>query len=86
MSKSIDSGPDQLLPAEESTTIHPDQPIRLRIPESGLAIETTPPISVPGLLQKVAEQYPSFSALGYKENETWKIITYKYLLHYTLIY
>lgn len=77
MIKSTYLGPDQTLPAEELTTIHSDQPVCLRIPKAGLAIETSPPLSVPGLLQNVANKYPNSSALGYKKNGFWEIITYK---------
>ncbi|RZC36620.1 very long-chain-fatty-acid--CoA ligase bubblegum, partial [Asbolus verrucosus] len=69
--------PDQILPAEELTNVAPDGCVRLRIPESGTAIETTPPVSVPGLLKKIADAYPNHDALAYKVDGKWNKITYK---------
>lgn len=77
VNKSMNSGPDQILPAKGITTVNPDEPVSLRIPESGKAIETTPPISVPGLLKRTLDAYPNHPALAYKANGKWNKITYK---------
>ncbi|KAG5887359.1 hypothetical protein JTB14_018374 [Gonioctena quinquepunctata] len=69
-------GPDQILPAEDFETTDPDGCVRLRIPENGKAIETTPPISVPGLLRRTAEDFPNHVALAKKVNGNWETITY----------
>lgn len=73
-------GPDQVQPADNYTTIHPDGLVKLRIPETGTAIEHHPVISVPTLLKRSAETYPDNTALAYKVDKTWHKITYsKYL-------
>ncbi|XP_063929421.1 very long-chain-fatty-acid--CoA ligase bubblegum [Zophobas morio] len=71
------NGPDQIVPSEHIVTTRADGRINLRIPESGKAIETTPPISVPGLLKRTADNSPDCPALAYKEDGKWKQITYK---------
>ncbi|XP_008200673.1 very long-chain-fatty-acid--CoA ligase bubblegum isoform X2 [Tribolium castaneum] len=77
MASEFQNGPDQILPAEDSTTTSPDVPVRLRIPETGKAIETTPPVSIPGLLKRTATDFPDHPALAYKAEGKWNKITYK---------
>jgi long-chain-fatty-acid--CoA ligase ACSBG len=77
MAKELQNGPDQILPTEEITTTNLDEPVRLRIPESGKAIETVAPISVPGLLKRTSEAYPNHAALAYKAEGKWNKISYK---------
>lgn len=73
----LNTGPDQLFPAENISTTDPDGYVRLRIPQSGMAIETSPPISVPTLLRQTAEKYPNITALAYKKNGQWTKVTYR---------
>ncbi|KAJ8936507.1 hypothetical protein NQ314_012371, partial [Rhamnusium bicolor] len=58
--------PDQVVPAEDLVTVRSDGYVRLRVPESGKAIETTPPISIPGLLKRAAGEFPNHVALAKK--------------------
>lgn len=58
-------------------TARPDGCVRLRIPQSGKAIECIDPISVPGLLYRTAKEFPNHVALATKKNGSWEKITYK---------
>lgn len=69
-------GPDQVIPSENVYTAEPDGCVKLRIPKSGMAVETITPISVPGLLRRTVETYPNHTALAYKVDGEWKKITY----------
>lgn len=69
--------PNQIKPADNLVTTDPSGCVRLRIPESGKAIETLPPISVPGYMKRAAERYADKIALGWKEGSTWKTFTYR---------
>ncbi|CAG9820082.1 unnamed protein product [Phaedon cochleariae] len=74
--------PDQIVPADEYYATRADGYVRLRIPENGKALETTKPISVPGLLKSTAEEFPDHVALSYKVDEKWETITYsEYIQH-----
>uniref|UniRef100_A0A336LRK4 long-chain-fatty-acid--CoA ligase n=1 Tax=Culicoides sonorensis TaxID=179676 RepID=A0A336LRK4_CULSO len=69
------SGPDQIKVAENFWTIDPQTPVKLKLTKEGVGARQ--PISVPGLLTKVAQEYPNHSALCYKNiNNTWQKITY----------
>ncbi|KAF7287733.1 hypothetical protein GWI33_003371 [Rhynchophorus ferrugineus] len=74
-------GPDQIKPSESLVTTDPEGSVRLRIPNSGKAIETLPPISVPGYFQRTVDRFPNKVALGWKEADTWKTFTYKEYLN-----
>lgn len=65
--------------AESATTTDITSRVKLRIPENGKAIETTPPVSVPGLLHRAAKKYGDNVALAYKEQNKWNTITYTYV-------
>lgn len=41
-----------------------------------MAVETIPPISVPGFLKRTVDKYPNHTALAYKVDGTWKTINY----------
>lgn len=69
-------GPNQVVPTDNVYTTKPDGSVKLRVPKSGMAIETTTPISVPGLVKKAVDTYSDHTALAYKENGEWKKITY----------
>lgn len=74
-------GPNQIIPADSLYTIEPSGRVKLRLPEYGKAIETNPPISVPGLLSRTVEKYPDTPALCHKlPNGKWNKITYRYIL------
>ncbi|CAG9860307.1 unnamed protein product [Phyllotreta striolata] len=70
-------GPDQIVPTDQEICTDPAGYVRLRIPEQGKAIETIKPISVPGLLQRTAREFPENVALAQKVNGKWENITYK---------
>lgn len=72
-------GPEMILPATTLTTSKSNEPVILRIPKQGKAIETVKPISVPGLLQRTASKYPDHPALFSKNPATkkWNSINYR---------
>lgn len=70
------NGPDQVFPASQVSTSKADGRVKLRMEETGVAARK--PLSVPGLLKKIAHEYPNSPALCYKEDDNqWKTITYK---------
>jgi len=74
------TGPDQIKPAESEITTELAGWVRLRIPQSGKAIETLPAISVPGFVQRAADTFPDKIALAWKEGKDWKKFTYRSVL------
>lgn len=71
----IHCGPEQIKPADNFWTIDPQVPVKLKIGKDGVAARQ--PISVPGLLSKVAREHPNHPALCYKNiNNVWQSITY----------
>ncbi|PNF24131.1 Long-chain-fatty-acid--CoA ligase ACSBG2 [Cryptotermes secundus] len=70
------NGPDQVLPATGLFTSNANGRVKIRCEESGMG--TREPISVPGLLHKIAQEYPNHPALVSKrEDGQWKEMTYK---------
>ncbi|CAH2989358.1 unnamed protein product [Chilo suppressalis] len=70
------NGPDQVVPSSDYTVWAPDAAVKLRIAPRGLAAE--PPLSVPGLLTRMATRYPDLYALCSKKKDgKWHKITYK---------
>jgi hypothetical protein len=66
-----------MLPAVGLSTSDANGRVKIRFEESGIAARE--PISVPGLLHKIAQEYPNHPALASKgEDGQWNIITYKY--------
>ncbi|XP_060536801.1 very long-chain-fatty-acid--CoA ligase bubblegum isoform X3 [Cylas formicarius] len=76
------SGPDQIKPAENYTTCDPAGCVQLRIPDSGKALETIPPKSVPSFIKRIVDEFPNHPALGRKINGKWETITYTQYLNY----
>lgn len=78
-SKSEHNGPDQVLAATEYTTSIRNQAVKLRKDEQGLGAEE--PLSVPTLLQEVAEAYPEVTAFKAKDRLSgeWNLWTYQQL-------
>lgn len=71
-------GPDQIVESQNICTTDPNGSVLLKIPKTGKAIETSDPISVPGLLTRTAKQFPNTPALAVKDpNGKWQTITYK---------
>lgn len=69
------SGPEQIKPAEAYSSIDPKVPVKLRITKDGVGARQ--PISVPGLMSKIAREYPNQPALCHKDiNNVWQTITY----------
>ena len=62
-------GPDQLLPAEDYTSLTPEGTVKLRIGDS--VPSNYDPISVPGLFIKSAKAAPNHPALAVKRNGEW---------------
>lgn len=73
------NGPDQILPATELTTSRRNGPVKLRIDDTGLGAGE--PLSVPSMLQHVAESNEDVVAMRSKDLITgeWKLWTYKSL-------
>ncbi|KAJ8973273.1 hypothetical protein NQ317_019539 [Molorchus minor] len=71
MTQMYNNGPDQVVPTEDTIVVKADEYTRLRIPETGKAIETTSPISVPGLLARTAKEFPNSTALAQKSQ--WSV-------------
>ena len=68
-----------MLPATALSTSSANGRVKIRSEERGMG--TIKPISVPGLLRKIAQEYSNHPALASKgEDNQWKIITYKYEL------
>lgn len=80
MAHMYNNGPDQIVPSDNIFTVKADGYVRLRIPESGKAIETTPPISIPSLLKRSANEFPEHTALAVKVDGKWEKITYRQYL------
>ncbi|XP_018576089.1 long-chain-fatty-acid--CoA ligase ACSBG2 [Anoplophora glabripennis] len=80
MAHKYNNGPDQVVPSDDIFTVKADGYVRLRIPESGKAIETITPISIPSLLKRSAEEFPDHTALAAKVNGKWEKITYQQYL------
>jgi hypothetical protein len=69
-----------VLPATGFSTSDATGRVKIRFEESGIA--SREPISVPGLLHKIAQEYPNHPALASKgEDGQWKFINYKYESH-----
>lgn len=76
--KEYKNGPEQVKPAESYLSIDPEVPVKLRITKDG--VPSRQPISVPGLLSKIAQEYPNQPALCHKNiNNVWQTITYGYV-------
>lgn len=75
--KSEQNGPNQILASTEYTTSCRSKPVKLRKEEYGLGSEE--PVSVPSLLEDVAESYPDIVALKCGEAGSWKSWTYRQL-------
>lgn len=68
------SGPNQVLYSEVDTTSDASGRIRIKV-EKDVAIE---PISVPGLLKKIAKTFPEHVALISRPEPNGKRISYTY--------
>ncbi|XP_028156254.1 long-chain-fatty-acid--CoA ligase ACSBG2 isoform X2 [Ostrinia furnacalis] len=69
-------GPDQVVPANDYVTWIPENAVKLRVTSRGIAAE--PPVSVPGLLTRIAAIYPDSIALASKKSDgKWHRVTYK---------
>jgi hypothetical protein len=66
-----------VLPATELSTSEANGRVKIRFEENGVGARE--PISVPGLLHKIAQEYPDHPALVSKgEDGHWKEISFKY--------
>lgn len=68
-------GPEQIKCAENLWTTDAEGVVKLRVSKEGIG--TKQPVSVPGLLTKVANEYGNHTALCYKQNNAWESITYR---------
>ena len=70
------TGPDQILPATKSFTTNPTERVKLYIQENEDSANL--PISVPGMLNKTAREYPNNPALSFKRgSHEWQFVTFK---------
>lgn len=75
-SKTYLNGPDQIIPADSYVCCTPGGHVKLRIGSRGPAAE--PPLSVPGLLNRMVARYPNAAALVTKKQDgKWHTLTYK---------
>jgi len=70
------NGPDQVLPATEYLTSRRNLAVRLRKEETGLGAED--PVSVPSMLQDIAERYPEVLALKERSKVPGEWTTWSY--------
>ncbi|XP_017770616.1 PREDICTED: long-chain-fatty-acid--CoA ligase ACSBG2 [Nicrophorus vespilloides] len=73
----FNDGPDQIIPSDSIWTVRPEGTVKLRIPKTAIAIEQEKPISIPGLLNRTAQDFPDQVALAWQEDGDWKKMTYK---------
>lgn len=66
-------GPDQVIPTEALTTWEADGAVKLRTPAGGKPFT---PISVPTLLKRAADRFPTHNALAVKRDGAWQYTTY----------
>ena len=72
---SFNPGPDDVLQSTNLSTTKRDEPVKLRMGDSGpLAVK---PISVPTLFQETVKKLPDGLALAHKRNGEWVNWTYK---------
>lgn len=76
MTEKFCKGPEQIRPADSFWTTDPASAVKLKVSKDSAA--SRQPISVPGLLSRVAREYPSHAALCYKNlNNEWTQMTYR---------
>ncbi|XP_063598526.1 long-chain-fatty-acid--CoA ligase ACSBG2-like isoform X2 [Penaeus indicus] len=68
------NGPDQVIPTDRLKTWEPSGTTKLKIGDQGVSAHT--PVSVPTLLKKAAEKFPTTNALAVKRDGAWKYTTY----------
>jgi len=68
-------GPDELLPADRIWTWNRDEPVKIRLAESGPAAEK--PISIPSMFENTVKKHPNALAMAVKRDGEWKKWTYK---------
>jgi len=78
-SKSELNGPDQVLTATQFYTCRRNQAVKIRKEEQGLGAEQ--PVSVPTMVQDIAERNPSVTAMKWQNSLTgeWQLWTYQQL-------
>ncbi|XP_026493767.1 long-chain-fatty-acid--CoA ligase ACSBG2 isoform X2 [Vanessa tameamea] len=69
------NGPDQIIPCDNYISCGPGEYVKIRMGSRGPAAE--PPVSVPGLLNRIVARYPNDTALATKKDGKWHKITYK---------
>ncbi|XP_047528028.1 long-chain-fatty-acid--CoA ligase ACSBG2-like isoform X2 [Vanessa atalanta] len=69
------NGPDQIIPCDSYISCRPGEYVKIRMGSRGPAAE--PPVSVPGLLNRIVARYPNDTALATKKDGKWHKITYK---------
>ena len=63
------------MPADRIWTWNRDEPVKIRLAESGPAAEK--PISIPSMFENTVKQYPNALAMAQKIDGEWKKWTYK---------
>ncbi|KAL0901508.1 hypothetical protein ABMA27_006744 [Loxostege sticticalis] len=75
-------GPDQIVPANDHVAWLPESAVKLRLTPRGAGAQ--PPVSVPGLLTRMAVTYPDLVALASKKADgKWHRITFKQYREHT---
>ncbi|XP_046964587.1 long-chain-fatty-acid--CoA ligase ACSBG2 isoform X2 [Vanessa cardui] len=69
------NGPDQIIPCDNYISCTPGGYVKIRMGSRGPAAE--PPVSVPGLLNRIVARYPNDTALATKRDGKWHKTTYK---------
>lgn len=77
MADSIMKGPNKIAPAESYVSIDRNDAVKLRIGEDEISGRDA--ISVPGLLNRTARDYPDHPALIFKNATGWTTTTYSYV-------
>lgn len=78
MAETLVKGPNKISPAESYVSIDRNDAVKLRIGEDEISGRDA--ISVPGLLNRTARDYPDHKALIFKNSTgEWETTTYSYV-------
>lgn len=71
-------GPNRLRHSEVYRTTNPEEAVKIRMQKEGLGAEE--PLSIPGMLKRVANKYPEYPALRTKNGKNgYHTVTYKWV-------
>jgi long-chain-fatty-acid--CoA ligase ACSBG len=75
MTEEYNKGPDQIKAAEHYFTSDPEGAVKLRIGEEG--ISSRPPVSIPGVLDRIAAEFGDRPALCFKDKDEYESINFR---------